>query len=135
MLDTVLSRTDRSAADRRMVRKSSMMFAEELLHGILPTCQKQYAFLIVLNVLQDEFPWVYTMGKGLVDILQSTIETTKKLDAITDFRRLLDFTFEHPAMRESISRKQGISMYQRDIIIMMRDVLPMLLREMEEELT
>ena len=133
-LDMVLSRADRTVADRRMIRRNSMMFVDELLHGVLPTCQKQYAFLIVLNVFQDEFPWIYTMGKGLVDVLQSTVGTEKKLEALNDFRRLLDFTFEHPAMREVFSRKREMLPFQRDMIMMLRDVLPMLLKGMEEEL-
>lgn len=133
-LDMVLSRADRTVADRRMIRRSAMMFVDELLHGVLPTCQKQYAFLIVLNVFQDEFPWVYTMGKGLVDVLQSTVGVEKKLEAMDDFRRLLDFTFEHPIMREAGSRKREMPPFQRDMIMMLRDVLPMLLKGMEEEL-
>lgn len=45
-LDVMLSRIDRTLTDRRITRRNSMIFLDELLHGILPTCQKQYALLI-----------------------------------------------------------------------------------------
>ncbi|MBQ3180230.1 MAG: toll/interleukin-1 receptor domain-containing protein [Firmicutes bacterium] len=134
-IDIILSRVDRTVTDRRITRRNSMIFLDELLHGILPTCQKQYALLIVLNLFQNDFPWIYNMGKGLVDLIQSQTSASQKLEAINDFKRLLDFTYEHPMMRESYNRKREVSMIQRDMNMMFRDALFNLLRDIENEIS
>lgn len=74
------------------------------------------------------------MGKGLVDVIQSQTSTLQKLEAINDFKRLLDFTYEHPMMRESYNRKREVSIIQRDMNMMFRDALFSLLRDIENEI-
>lgn len=130
-VEYIIERTDRTADERRLMRKDSVMFMEEFLHGILPTCQSQYAFLIVLNMLQDEFPWLYNMGKGLIDTLESGIDTEKKYQAINDCRRLIEFTYDHSVMRST--RMRSMSLRERHMVL--RDVLMHLLSDMEDNIT
>ena len=132
-VDYIIDRTDRNLDERRMVRKDSMVFLDELLHGILPNCQRQYAFLIILNMLQDEFPWLYNMGKGLVDTLESKIDIEKKRNAINDCRRLIEFTYDRNILRSTRARNREIFMLQRDRHMMLRDILMNLLIDMEED--
>lgn len=133
-LDGMISRSDRTHDDSRMRRRRSITFFDEVLHGILPTCQKQYSFLILLNVVQDDFPWIYNMGKGLIDIVQSKIPADTKLEAINDFKRLLDFTFEHLILRDPYSRKRGFPTVPGEISILVRDTLFSLAIDMESEI-
>lgn len=132
-LDLALSRLDRNIDldERRISRKYKSMFMEDLMHSILPECQKQYGFLIALSMFQDNFPWIYNMGKGLVDMLQSNADLEAKHEAINDFRRILEFTYEHPAMRDIYSRRKESIMMLKD----MQYVLMGILKELEIEYT
>lgn len=101
-LDLTLSQIDRSMDlnERRISRKYKSMFIEDLIHSISPKCQKQYGFLIALSIFQDDFPWIYCMGKELIDIIQSNANIEVKHESISDFKHILDFTCEHPAIRD-----------------------------------
>ena len=134
-LEVMIHRADRNADERHLMRKDSMMFVDELVHGVLPTCQNKYAFLIVLNMLQDEFPWIYSMGKGLVDTLESRISIDEKFKAINDFRRLIEFTYDRN-MRNPVSRFKTKSEFlmSRERQYMFRDVLMEMLFGMEEDI-
>lgn len=130
-LDLTLSRIDRNMDldERRMSRKYKSMFMEELMHSILPECQKQYGFLIALSIFQDNFPWIYSMGKELVDILQSKSSLEIKHEALSDFRRILEFTCEHPIMRDMYSRGKDSMMMIKEI----QYLLISMLKELELE--
>lgn len=133
-VDRVLYRVDRSFDERRISRKYSLMFVDELLHGFLPDCQSQYAFLIILNSLENDFPWLYNMGKGLVDMIQSNTNVEKKREAISDCRRLIDFTFGHKLFMRTVSKDKDSDMIMRDQQMMVREALLTMLQRMEDEL-
>ena len=124
-LDYTLSMFERNSEmeDRRIARRNRTMYLDELLHGILPDCNKQYAFLILLSLVQDDFPWVYNMGKELIDIMNSRANTPKKITAINDFRRLMMFSFDHPAMRENISRRKDSAILLKEVPYALSDIL------------
>lgn len=128
-IDSTLSRVERDAdIDKKvMPRKYRAMFMDELMHAILPECQKQYGFLIALSMFQDEFPWIYNMGKELLDILQSDAHIEIKRQSVNDFRRILEFTCEHPMMRDFYSRRKENMMFLRD----MPYILSSMLKEVE----
>lgn len=124
-LDLTLSLMDRNMDldERRISRKYKSMFMQELMHSILPECQKQYVFLIALSIFQDDFPWIYCMGKELIDIIQSNANIEVKHESISDFRRILDFTYEHPAMREVYSRRKENFMLLKDMQYLLMNML------------
>ena len=97
------------------------------MHSILPQCQIQYGFLIALSIFQDDFPWIYSMGKELINIIQSNASIEVKHEAISDFRRILDFTCEHPAMRDVYSRRKESMMLLKD----MQYLLMSMIKELE----
>ena len=124
-LDYTLSLFERNfeMEERKIARRNKALYFDELLHGVLPDCNKQYAFLILLSLVQDDFPWVYNMGKELIDIFNSRINTSKKITAINDFRRLMMFSFDHPAMRESISRRKDSAILLKEVPYALSDIL------------
>lgn len=101
--------------ERKMNRKYRVMFMEELIHSILPECQKQYALLIILSMIQDKFPWLYNIGKELLDILSSQQDIDIKKESIRNFQKIVEISFEHPMMRETYLR-------QKDEFLMIRDI-------------
>ena len=96
------------------------MFIEELMHSILPECQKQYALLIVLSMVQDKFPWLYNSEKEFKEILSSQNDIGVKREAIKNFQRIMEMTFEHPMMRDTYMRR-------KDEYVMIRDIEHMLM--------
>ena len=96
------------------------VFMEEFAHSILPECQKQYVFLIVLSMIQDKFPWLYNIGKELLEILSSSTDISVKRESIRDFQKITEFSFEHPIMRDTFMRR-------KDEYVMMRDIEHMLM--------
>lgn len=116
-MDLISSRLVRNIdlEERKMNRKYRVMFMEELIHSILPECQKQYALLIILSMIQDKFPWLYNIGKELLDILSSQQDIDIKKESIRNFQKIVEISFEHPMMRETYMR-------QKDEFLMIRDI-------------
>ena len=116
-MDLISSRLVRNIdrEERKMNRKYRVMFMEELIHSILPECQKQYALLITLSMIQDKFPWLYNIGKELLDILSSQQNIDIKKESIRNFKKIVEISFEHPMMREAYMR-------QKDEFLMIRDI-------------
>lgn len=54
---------------RRMNRKYSSMLFEEIMH--MSHGKSSYGFLMALSLFKEDFPWIYDMGKELMDILKS----------------------------------------------------------------
>lgn len=124
-LDYTLSRLERRSEieDRRNTRRNRAMYLDEMIHGILPECNKEYAFLILLSLVQDDIPWIYNMGKGLMEVLNSRVSTSKKITAINDFRRLMEFSFDHPAMRENLNQRRDTAMILKEVPYVLSDIL------------
>lgn len=116
-MDLISSRLVRNIdlEERKMNRKYRVMLMEELIHSILPECQKQYALLIILSMIQDKFPWLYNIGKELLDILSSQQDIDIKKESIRNFQKIVEISFEHPMMRETYMR-------QKDEFLMIRDI-------------
>ena len=131
-LDLTLSKVERNIdfEERRMPRKYKSMFMEELIHSILPDCQKQYAFLIVLSMVQDKLPWIYNIGKELLEMLSSENSIDVKRESINNFRRIMEVSFEHPMMREVYMRKKDDYILMRD----MEHILMELVGALEKEI-
>ena len=124
-IETIQSRMDRNLEidERRFSRKYKSIFMEELMHSVLPSCQKQYGFLIVLSIFRDDFPWIYNIGKELIDILQSKAEMEVKRESMDDFRRILEFTCENPMMRDVYFRGKDSMMILKDMQYLLFNIL------------
>ena len=76
------------------------MFLEELMH-ISPMFKNNYIGLqIILSLFKNDYPWVYDAGKEVIDILKSRKTKAEKNRAVEEFSNMMEFTFDHPAMRE-----------------------------------
>jgi len=99
----------------RMSRKFHPMFIEELMHMMPKGNAKHYGFLIALSLFKKDFPWIYDSGKELMNVLKSRKAKSTKQKAISDFKHLLDFTTEHPMMREMYGMRKESRMFMREI--------------------
>lgn len=97
---------------KRNSRKLSPMFLEEISHIYR---KSSHAFLMTLSILKEDFPWIYDMGKELINILKSDSSSEDKGTVIKDFKNMVDFTFSHPIMRETFERNKFNLMFMKDI--------------------
>ena len=112
-LDELSARNAMLFDERRMRRKYSSRFLEDLLH--MSVGRGSYGFLMALSLFKEDFPWIYDMGKELVDILKSKKAPEEKSMAIRDFRELIDFTCSHPMMREVFGRTKDGLMLMKEL--------------------
>jgi len=107
---------------RKMGRKFSPMMLEELMHMPIEM-DSHYGFLIALSFFKNDLPWLYDAGKELIDLLKSRVSKSNKEEAIMNFNRLIEFSFEHPFMREIFSSSKDYRMYMREFSHMLRRYL------------
>jgi hypothetical protein len=112
----------------RMNRKLHPMFVEELMHILMKEGKSYYGFLVTLSFFKTDFPWIYDMGKELLDIIKSKVSREIKMDAASEFKEMLEFTLHHPMMREIYGRRKNYLIY-------MKEMPYMLMRYVDEILT
>lgn len=107
----------------RKRRKNHPMFVEELMH-ISSRFENNYTGLqITLSLFRNDYPWLYDAGLDLVRVLRSKNTSTEKNEAITAFMELIEFTFEHPIMREMYGVDKESHMMGRELRhILMRNI-------------
>lgn len=89
------------------------MFFDEIMH--MSGKHSSYAFLMTLSLLREDFPWIYDMGKELIDLLKTDSDPEEKANAIRDFREMVDFTFSHPIMRDTYGRNKDSMMLLKEL--------------------
>lgn len=106
-LDEISKRNAMLTDQRRMSKKYSSMVLEDITQMI--NGRSSYGFLMTLSVFNEDFPWLYAMGKELMNILQSKDRPEEKIMAINDFKNIIDYTFNHPIMREMFGRSMMLT--------------------------
>lgn len=102
MLEKFGQRLDFEMEPRRMRRDRKMhpMLIEELLH-MSPRLEKNLAgFQMALSLFRADFPWLYDSGLDVARTLRMNSSPEEKQEAVQTFHELVEFTFEHPMMRE-----------------------------------
>lgn len=110
---------------RRMSRKFNPMFLDEVMHISMRNGKNPYGFLIALSFFKTDFPWIYDSGKELLDIIKSKANKEAKMEAVNDFKEMMEFTLQHPMMREIYGNR-------KDYMIYMKEMPYMLMRYVDE---
>lgn len=113
VLSEMVTRNEMAFEKRRVSRKNYNMVFEDILHNAGKR-GTSYAFLMTLSLVRDECPWLYDIGKELIDTLKTSIDSEEKDSAIRDFKNLVDFTFGHSLMRDIFGRNKESMMLYRD---------------------
>lgn len=104
--------------------RNDLMMTEDMMHSSKFMGNNFIGIQISLSYFKDDFPWIYDAGKEVLEILKSKSNKQDKYDAIKEFDNLLQFSFEHPMMRESYLRN-------KDKKIMYRELPRLLMRNLE----
>ena len=99
--EEILSKTERQELEaRRLSRKYRPMLIKDLVFSTRESDLLPYNFLIALSIYKEDFPWLYDAGRDLVAMITSSVSRKDKMLAIERFRGLVEFTSDHPMMRE-----------------------------------
>jgi hypothetical protein len=108
---------------KRMSRKFNPMFFEEIMHVGLRQEKNPYGFLIALSFFKQDFPWIYDVGKELLNVLKSKSAKQSKLEAINDFNDMMEFTLQHPIMREMYANRKDYGGHMKEMPFLMSHYL------------
>nr|WP_183464085.1 TIR domain-containing protein [Microbulbifer rhizosphaerae] len=104
-------------------RKIHPKMLDEVLH-VSPRFEKNFTgFQIAISLFRDDFPWIYDAGIDLVRTLRSTDDPEMQRDSVQAFDELIEFSIEHPMMREMFMPDKEIWMMARDLPHILRRTL------------
>lgn len=112
-IDEISKQNIQHPSQKRINKRYIIRTVEELM------CENpfdnSYKFLMILSLFREDFPWIYYMGRELIDILKNKKSPSEKAKAIREFRNLIDYTFNNYAMRELMG-------YNRESTIVMEEI-------------
>jgi hypothetical protein len=125
MLKDVINRSEfeKNSRHTRRRRKIHPKMLDEILH-MSPKFERNFSgFQIAISLFRDDFPWIYDAGIDLVRTLRSSDEPEVQRDAVQAFDELIEFSLEHPMMREMFMPDKEIWMMARDLPHILRRTL------------
>lgn len=112
---------------KRTRRKYTSGVFDSIMHMI--DDKNPYGFLMALSFFKEDFPWIYDMGKDLMDTLNSKKSSKEKIIAVKDYRNMIEYTFGDPAIREIFGRNRDSIIFMRDLAYMLVGYLDNMLEE------
>jgi hypothetical protein len=117
LLQELLNRTERGddPFSVRLMNKVHPMMFDEIIHmsGLMKT--GYVGIQMILALIRNQFPWIYDVGIETINILRSQCPQEEKYQAIEEFKKIIDFSFEHPMMREIYSSRKEYRYFYREI--------------------
>jgi len=112
----VLSRLERPNPFRsKNTRRIHPMMIEEVMHSSAMNENGYIGLQMTLALIRQDFPWVYESGMEVIKIFKSRASKEDKQNALQAFYRILEFSFEHPLMREQFENSKEMHMMTREL--------------------
>tara|TARA_R110001583_G_scaffold157301_1_gene309209 strand:+ start:79 stop:1107 length:1029 start_codon:yes stop_codon:yes gene_type:complete len=124
MLKEIIARSE-FEKDSRLSRRRRIhpKMLDEVLH-MSPRFEKNFTgFQIAISLFRNDFPWIYDAGIDLVRTLRNTEDIEIQRDAVQAFDELIEFSLEHPMMREMFMPDKEVWMMARDLPHILRRTL------------
>lgn len=100
----------------RSMKRFHPMMLDELLHiTAMEMEDSTVGVQIALAMIRDEFPWIYETGAEAIKVIKSRVSLNEKEKAIQAFTRVVEFTFEHPLMRDRMERNKEWHIMSREL--------------------
>lgn len=112
-------RLDSDMGRRKRMRVHPMMF-EELAHLGMKGEDQSFSFLIMLSFLKKDFPWLYEIGMESYRSIKGAKTSTERKKIYQNFKRMVEHTMEHPAIRELFGKSDEYYMYSKEFLHVMR---------------
>lgn len=124
MIQSVLSRLER---DRRVHPKRKRRIHPDMLEEFMhssPSFRKNYIpFQIIISQFKEDFPWLYDAGMAVVNTLKSNKSHDVKDRSVREFMELVEFSFEHPMMRDLVMPDKEQYMMLRELPYLLKRAL------------
>ena len=108
---------------RRSTKKYNAIIFDEIIQRTSEN--SSYGFLMLLSLFREDFPWIYDMGKELLDILKSEKDRDQRILAIREFKDMIEFTCGHLAVREVFGSN-------KESMLLMKNLSYYLMKYMDE---
>jgi len=124
MLRSLLDRSEKldDPFAQRRVRKFHPMMLEELMHISLSEGNGLVGAQMALGLVRSQMPWIYDVGIETINILRSRRGFEEKNEAIRQFERVKEFSFQHPLMREILGGSREMHFMYRRLPDMLLDI-------------
>ena len=125
MLQSVMLKLEK---ERRIHSKKRKRFHPEMLEEMMNMSPKLFGknyvpFQIIISQFKDDFPWLYDSGMDVVKTLKSGKSGGEKDRAVKEFMELVEYSFEHPMMRELVMPDKEQYMMLRELPYMLKRTL------------
>lgn len=130
MLRALLERTERAEdpLSVRRMRKFHPVVLDELMHMSLRGGDGFVGAQMALSLVRSHMPWVYDAGNETISILRSSIGYEEKEEALVQFRRIMEFSFDHPIFREVFGGSKEMYIFYRRLPETLTEILERRLR-------
>lgn len=112
----VLGRLERPNPFRsKSIRRIPPIMFEELIHSSPINMNNYIGLQMTLALIRQDFPWLYESGMEAIKIFKSSVSRDEKQNALKAFNIVLEFSFEHPLMREQFENNKEMYMMTREL--------------------
>lgn len=124
MLRVMIDRTERveDPISARRMRKFHPMILDELMHVSLSSADGFVGAQMALSLVRSHMPWVYDAGNETISILRSKVGYHEKEEALSQFKRIMEFSFEHPIFREVFGGSKEMYIFYRRLPDMLTEI-------------
>ncbi len=106
---------------RRSSRRLEPALFDEIIH--ITDGRNEYSLLMILSFFREDLPWLYDLGKELLDSLRRNTSLSENRIAIRNYRELVDFSFGHPLMRDIFCRSKDTMMMTKEAVYALMHLL------------
>lgn len=126
-IEIIKDKLQKNCRENQNVRKTKFhpMFIEELLHMNTKFENNLMGIQITLSLFKNDYPWLYDSGIEIINKIKSKISRKEKEELLENFYYLIEFTFEHPIMKEMYGVKD------KELFMMGREIPRILRRSLE----
>ncbi len=126
-IELIKNNLQRNVRESQNIRKIRFhpMFLEELLHMNTKFENSLIGIQITLSLFKNDYPWLYDSGIEITNKIKSKISKKEKEELLESFYYLMEFTFEHPIMREMYGNRD------KELIMIGRELPRILRRSLE----
>lgn len=98
---------------RRRKRKFHPMMFQEIMHMGMDFKEPNMAFLMLISLYKDDFPWFYEIGLETYKGLKTAKTASEKNKLISTFDKALEM-FNHPVMREFHGKSDDLYFFYKE---------------------
>ena len=126
-IELIKNNLQRNGRESQNIRKTKFhpLFLEELLHMNTKFENSLMGIQITLSLFKNDYPWLYDSGIEITNKIKSNISKKEKEELVENFYYLMEFTFEHPVMREMYGNRD------KELLMMGREIPRILRRSLE----